>query len=368
VSSGAAGAPFLDHAGRHPFGLRVGGWRRIGPLKHGSRKGAPAAPQLARFGVVALAIVVATAGCAKVTEIEWESQVARGHPLVGRVWDVKAARFVEPRELTDRLAASRWVLLGERHDNPDHHALQARLVRELVAAGRRPAVGFEMFSTDDAPAIARYLALHPKSAAGLGDAVNLKRSGWDWRVYQPIAQAALDAGLPIVATNLSRAATEALRKNGLGGLGRAMLTQLKLDAPRPPAVSASMAREIRESHCGQAPEGALDRMVDTQWARDARIAEALARAGGRDGAVLIAGAGHVRRDRGVPAHLARHAPGTPAASLAFLEVEATRTAPSDYATRFEGTLPFDYVWFTPRVDDVDPCEKFKKALEQLRKS
>ncbi len=32
-----------------------------------------------------------------------------------------------------------------------------------------------------------------------------------------------------------------------------------------------------------------------------------------------------------------------------------------------GPFPFDYVWFTPRVDDLDPCEKFEKQLEGLRK-
>lgn len=320
-------------------------------------------------GVIALVLLLVAAGCAKKSEIEWESPVGRDQPLAGRIWDVRAGAFVEPRTLAARLAASRYVLLGERHDNPDHHALQARLVRDLIAAGRRPAVGFEMFATDDGPAIARYLVASPKNAAGLGDAVGWKRGGWpDWRLYQPIAQAALDAGLRIVATNLSRAATEALRRNGLGGLGAAMLAQLRLDPPPAPPVRAAMAREIRDAHCGRAPESALDRMVDVQWARDARMAEALARTGGRDGAVLIAGAGHVRRDRGVPVHLARHAPGTSVASVAMLEVEATAAAPADYAAGFDGALPFDFVWFTPRIDDVDPCEKFKKPPEPPGKS
>ena len=122
------------------------------------------------------------------------------------------------------------------------------------------------------------------------------------------------------------------------------------------------ARELRDSHCGEQPEPVLDRMVDVQWARDARMAEALARAGGRDGAVLIAGGGHVRRDRGVPTHLARHAPGTTVASVALLEVDPDAAAPADYAARFDGALPFDYVWFTARADDTDPCGKLQKTL------
>ena len=311
-------------------------------------------------------VLLLVGGCGRGSQIAWESPVERAHPLVGRIWDVKAGAFISEETLVSRLAGSRFVILGERHDNPDHHALQAKLVRALVEAGRRPAVGFEMLSTDDGPALSRYLARSPKDAAGLGDAVNWSRSGWpEWRIYQPIAQAALDGNLLIVATNLSRPATEAVRRNGLTGLGPALATQLRLAEPSPETRSA-MALEIRESHCGKAPESILDRMVDIQWARDARMAASLARGGQRDGAVLIAGAGHARRDRGVPAHLARQAPDAGVASAAFLEVDPAAVKPGDYAARLAGdTLPFDYVWFTPKIDDVDPCEKFKKSLETL---
>jgi uncharacterized iron-regulated protein len=108
----------------------------------------------------------------------------------------------------------------------------------------------------------------------------------------------------------------------------------------------------------------VDRMADIQWARDARIAVSLARGGQRDGAVLIAGAGHVRRDRGVPVHLARHIQDVSIGSVAFVEVDAALVKPGDYATRFgSDALPFDYVWFTPKVDEADPCEKLKKSTE-----
>jgi uncharacterized iron-regulated protein len=320
-----------------------------------------------RLGVVASSLVLVAlvvAGCAKGGKIEWESPVERVHPLVGRIWDVKAGSFIAEDTLVARLVASKFVLLGERHDNADHHVLQAKLVRAMIVAGRRPALGFEMLATDDAPAVARYLARSPKDATGLGDAVNWSHSGWpEWRFYQPIAQAALDANVPIVATNLSRAATEAVRRNGLPGLGPSLTTQLRLAEPTP-ETRLAMSRELRESHCGQIPENTIDRMADIQWARDARIAASLARGGQRDGAVLIAGAGHVRRDRGVPVHLARQAPDASIASVAFVEVDAAAEKPSDYAQRFgSDTLPFDYVWFTPKVDEGDPCEKLKKATE-----
>jgi uncharacterized iron-regulated protein len=99
-------------------------------------------------------------------------------------------------------------------------------------------------------------------------------------------------------------------------------------------------------------------MAAVQRARDASLAEALAAAGKDHGAVLIAGAGHVRKDRGVPAWLAALAPGKRVASLAWREVMA---GASDPATM---ELPFDMVWFTPRVDDRDPCEGIEQKLER----
>jgi uncharacterized iron-regulated protein len=320
--------------------------------------------QVRRFLPLVLAVLVAAQGCTKAAKIEWESKAEQAHPLVGRIWDVKAGSFISEDKLVARLVASRYVLLGERHDNPDHHVLQAKLVRAMVEAGRRPAVAFEMLATDDTPAVVRYLARSPKDAAGLGEAVNWSRSGWpEWRLYQPIAQVALDANLPIVATNLSRAATDAVRRNGLPGLGPTLTTQLRLAEPTA-ETRLAMARELSESHCGQIAEDAINRMVDIQWSRDARMAASLARGGQRDGAVLIAGAGHVRRDRGVPVHLARQAPDASIASVAFVEVNAASEKPGDYAKRFwSDALPFDYVWFTPKVDDDDPCEKLKKSTE-----
>src|SRR5437899_2659866 len=216
--------------------------------REGTATSATSAPRRAPVAVVALTLLVASCGTPLTS---WLAPTGRNHPLADRIWGVQAGSFVAPPELVDRLAAARFVLLGERHDNPAHHALQARLLRGMIAAGRRPAVGFEMLSTDDASAIARYLASSPKEASGLGEAVDWKRSGWpDWRLYEPIAQAALDAGLPIVATNLSRVAIEAIRRNGLAGLSGQLARQLGLELPLSPQMREAMRRELDEAHCG----------------------------------------------------------------------------------------------------------------------
>jgi uncharacterized iron-regulated protein len=325
----------------------------------------PSRRALALLTLLVLPLAACRTGGASVS---WQSPIGRAHPLVGRIWDVAAGRFVDESSAAARLAEARYVLLGEKHDNPDHHVLQARLIRALAAAGRRPAVAFEMLTPSQAGALARHLAARPRDAAGIGDAVNWGASGWpEWSMYEPIAQAALEARLPLVVANLDPEQVRAVSRQGLGALDAGLVQRHGLDQPLPAQVRAAMAEEIRESHCGHAPEALVTGMIAAQRARDARMADALLTAPGADGAVLIAGSGHARADQGVPTYLRRSAPGVRTATVLFAEVDPKRPDVESYATRFEGRLPFDYVWFTPAVDDEDPCEKFKQQLERLRR-
>ena len=309
--------------------------------------------------VVALAVV----GCSVTS---WKSTFGRHHPLSGRIWDVSSAGFIDRQNLITRLVRADFLLLGERHDNPDHHLLQAEVLRSLIALGRRPAVGFEMFGLDDANAIANHLAFAPNDAAGLGRAVNWEKSGWpDWAMYQPVAEAALQASLQIVATNLPLATARKMN-SGLAALGPSVKRELGLDRPLSDAMFATMATDIRDSHCGYASEESVKAMVDVQRARDAQMAQSLIAAGNPDGAVLVAGAGHVRNDYGVPVYLTAKAAGKQVISIAFVEVDDQKPEPRNYALA-NGRLPFDYVWFTARVDDENPCEKFKSQFENLKK-
>jgi uncharacterized iron-regulated protein len=306
--------------------------------------------------LVGVALLLGCAGRPAAVDLGgWQAPLGRTHPLAGRIWDTRARRFVSADELVAGLARARYVLLGERHDNPDHHRVQATVVRALIAAGRRPLVAFEMFSADDAAAIARHLAAAPRDAAGLAAAVDWARSGWpDWAYYEPIAQAALDAGLPIVAANLAPATARALGRGQRSALPDGLAARYPLHQPLPDGGQEALTTELYDAHCGHVPRERMDGMVLAQRARDAALADAML-GPASDGAVLIAGAGHVRTDRGVPLYLRARAPEASIAVLAPIEVRDAWTRPADYTAAYGGRLPFDWVWFTPRVGDRDPC-------------
>lgn len=292
-----------------------------------------------------------------------QSPLLQDHPLVGTIWDPGAGRPLTPEQVAQRLAEADVVLLGERHDNADHHLLQAWAVSALAAAGRRPAVAFEMIPRDRADALASYLAAGG-TAEGLGKALDWAERGWpDWAIYRPIAEVALAEGLAILASDLPDAKRRQISEVGAEALPEKLRADWALAQPWPEEMTQSLLQELARAHCDVAPPEAFADSAEVQRARDAAMADSLLQALQRaDAAVLIAGAGHTRPDRGVPWFLTARAPAVDSLSIAFREVEMGETDPASYGDQGG----HDVIWFTPRHDDVDPCEAFAEQLERLR--
>ena len=267
---------------------------------------------------VPAALALLLAACAPV----YVSPLERDHPLVGRIWDTRAAAFVTPEAAIDRAIAARLVLLGEIHDNLDHHRLQERVLAAMLKAGRSPSLAMEQFDREHQRALDTAREQGLRDPERVADAGRFDRKG----------------------CNVSREDARALVKAGQPAPGL---------APAEPGVRALIAQDIVNGHCGhRPPDPVLAGMIEAQRARDAQMAAVLASVQAR-GAVLIAGAGHTRRDRGAPAYLPASARDETLA-LAFVEVEAGKTEP-----RAEYASLYDLVWFTPRAERPDPCKGFR---------
>jgi uncharacterized iron-regulated protein len=264
-----------------------------------------------------------------------QTRTVEPHPLLDRVWDVRAGAYLSMDALFQRAAAARYVLLGERHDSEAHHARQLQMLQALGARGLRPALAMEQFDLEYQSALHQAQQAGVRDAEALADAGQLNRKGWRWPMYRELIAHAAEQGWPLLAANLSRAEA---RRIVLGEL------------PAPPAADAEqqrlMEQDVIQGHCGHRPSPViLAGMVGAQRARDARMATVLDSVAGP--VVLIAGAGHVRRDRAVPRHLAE-----PARALAvgLVEVREGKTAPADY-----DSAGFDLLWFTAGKQRPDPC-------------
>jgi uncharacterized iron-regulated protein len=295
-------------------------------------------------------VLLTLAACSTMPQ-SWQESGGAAYPLVGQIYRVADGRLVSEADLIEAAAAADFVLIGERHDNRDHHRLQARIVRSLQREAPRPrAVAFEMIGADRQLDIVEHLDQHPSDAAGLGAAVDWESGGWPaWALYEPIARVALASGAQIVAADLNEAQKRAVFDEGAPALRTSFVRRTGLDRDFPAGLTSELRDELQEAHCGQQSPKVLRGMYHVQRARDAMMADRLAAASGRAGGILIAGNGHVRNDRGVPWYLARLEPGARTLSIGLVEVrDDVRRPPRD--------LPYDYVWFTPRIDDDgDAC-------------
>lgn len=263
-------------------------------------------------------------------------------------WERGDGTPVSRAALDAALADADFVLLGETHDNPHHHAAQAALLRTMVAAGRRPAVVWEMVRRDRQPALDAWAAgPMADDPEGFASAAEWEAGGWpDFALYRPIVEVAIHTGLPMIAGALEADPTRAVAGEGLSAIGPDRSADWGLADPIPAAVREAHLDSVFEGHCRLVPRDHLGRMVTVQVARDASMAAALL--GHADGAVLIAGRGHVRTDIGVPVFLRRLAPDARVVSVGLSEGDA------------EGR--FDYRRAFPSPDRADPCLALRERL------
>ena len=242
------------------------------------------------------------------------------------------------------------VLLGEIHDNAQQHAVRVQALALLLQAGSRPALAFEQFDRERQGDIDRVLS--QREAEGIdrvGRLAALGGRGWNWDLYRPFLELALQYRLPIVAANLSRADAMRVSEEGFGAVfNPAEQRRLGLDR-LPKDLLQAQEDAIDEGHCHQMAEQMLPAVARAQIARDATLAQAIGPYLER-GVILLTGNGHVRRDIGVPRFLPAQQQDR-VVSIALLE----RDTPADAAP----AGAYDVVFRTPVQARADPCESLK---------
>jgi len=190
------------------------------------------------FILVAFAIT-ACATTRNGNEANWKSGLYRNHPLVGKIWSSANNEFIELSELIETASNTEYLMLGEKHDNPDHHALQALVLDELLMRKRVGLVAFEMMNSD---AQLRLDVIQQQSLASLNDLktyLQWDEEGWDWDFYGPLLQKVYGANLPIKAANIDDATMRQVYGNELP-----MAISNVLDA----AVMEKLNADIDDSH------------------------------------------------------------------------------------------------------------------------
>ncbi len=133
-------------------------------------------------------------------------------------YDMARAEPVNDAQLIADLRGVSLLFLGEQHDEPRSHAWQTRLLRALLADGRRVTVGLEMLpDTADA-------ALNAWRQGTTTEAAFLEASGWydawgfPWDYYAAFFAVVREHHLPIHGLNADRATRQAVSAGDWSGL------------------------------------------------------------------------------------------------------------------------------------------------------
>ncbi|MFC4349987.1 ChaN family lipoprotein [Fodinicurvata halophila] len=242
------------------------------------------------------------------------------------------------------------VILGEVHDNPRHHEIQAQAVKDL----QPEALVFEMIPEKHEAAVNR-LREEGASRAELASALNWEESGWpDFAYYAAILEATPEAR--VVGGEQPIEQVRAAMTEGAAQVFGSEASTYGLDEPL--GRQAQEAREQRqyEAHCEAVPKEMLPGLVEAQRLRDAGLADAALRAravtnGGQ--VVVITGNRHANLHSGIPEALRFAAPDLELVTLGQLEAEPEPDAPP----------PYDFHHVSAPPDRPDPCAEFRESVD-----
>lgn len=292
-------------------------------------------------------VMVLLSACQSVPPLPaWQSPEGLGHPELGQIIDLRSDNRLSAQQLINELAEIDQVLVGERHDNPDHHALQRWLVETLAQRREQGSLLLEMLNPDQQEKVSQTQDLIRRGHRpdDLPDALKWQ-VGWDWQLYKSVVEYSLAQPFPVLSANLDRAEI----------LNIYRLRPKMTGAPAAESVQQELLHQVRASHCNLLPEAQLPAMLAVQQHRDRRMAERLQAA--PTPAMLLAGAFHVRRDLGIPLHLADR--GDPRTTRVLMLAEVGEVVQAGQA---------DFVWFTPAQTPQDYCAGLREQLSESNRS
>jgi len=165
---------------------------------------------------------------------------------VNEVRDLRTDEISSVAKVAEAAKGYRFVYIGESHDNPHHHKMQADIIDELAKSGRDVVVGLEMFTRPVQKALNPWtLGMYTKEEF-IQEADWKGQWGFPFEIYEPIFNVVKQHRIPMVALNVPR---DWVRAVGRGGY-EALTAEQKAQLPRDFFLGNKEHKKIFESMMG----------------------------------------------------------------------------------------------------------------------
>ncbi|MBU8849850.1 MAG: ChaN family lipoprotein [Desulfobacterales bacterium] len=310
--------------------------------------------------------------------------IIRKDPLIGKIINTKSSQPVNFESLIRDISSYDVIYLSEKHDNPDHHHLQQRVIHRLIDNGLKPSIGFEFFSMDNTPDLLNFIdsgkVTHSKKTEEIIETDLRKKLRWDtqsdrmWRYYYDLLNIAKKEKLQVAGIDLPNTLKKRITRKGINGISPIEKEQVFSTKLSDEIYKNYMFSIFKNVHCGMGHGKMQSRLYDTWVARNDEMALSITRLyEHRKGPVIvIIGGGHTEYALGVIDRVAAVDKTIKQVNIAFREISVKPSNLSEYLmpldlTGFEKVPPADFLWFTQRVSYSDPCEEFKKSLQKMKR-
>jgi uncharacterized iron-regulated protein len=257
-----------------------------------------------------LSAAVNTAGAQTKTELKEKEGSDCAPPAR---WTVPSDGKLSESAVIARAAKQSVVLLGEMHDNADHHRWQLQTLAALHAVRPDMVIGFEMFPRRVQKALDQWVA------GELSEAQFLAASDWnhvwstDFNLYLPLFHFARMNRIPMVALNIDTRLRRSVSAKGFNGVPEE--EREGVSAPALPSSSyldyllpiyGEHERSGKKKGGGSHDDPDFRRFVESQQLWDRAMAQAIQAVVNRAGRPLVVGvmgSGHIKYGYGVPHQL-----------------------------------------------------------------
>lgn len=250
-----------------------------------------------------------------------------------RVFDTRRKAFSDFEAMLADLARADVILVGEQHDDPNTHRLEAALLQGLLRRGVPVTVSLEMFERDVQASLDAYLAGTMDEEAFLKGSRPWPRYATDYRALVEMARA---HGWRVVAANVPRRLASEVAKEGQPAIEKLTSEQPALVAKAVQCPTDSYFERFSETMNAHPAPGAekktdeekratTERYYLSQCLKDETMAESIVAAfeqqSGRPGAIVhYNGAFHSDFGTGVAERVRRRLPGRRVAIVTMLPV------------------------------------------------
>jgi len=326
-----------------------------------------------------LSTIAMTQSCATT-----KKAIMRQDPLTGKIINTKTDRTTNFSSLIKDISLHDVIYLSEKHDNPEHHNIQKKIINSLIESNIQPTIGFEFFSMDDTPDLLNFIdsgkADHPENIEKIVETDLRRKLGWDgqsdemWKYYFDLLTIAKDENLKVAGIDLPTTLKKRVTRKGIDNISSIEKDMIFSTHLSDKTYKDYMFSIFKAVHCGMGNENMQSRLYDTWIARNDKMALSITQLvkHGNGPVIIIIGGGHTEYGLGVINRVQEIDKNITQVNIALQEISVKSSNLSEYTQPlelkgFKKSPPADFLWFTQRVSYEDPCKEFKKSLQKMKK-